>query len=70
MSLLPLITYQSRTSSGSKSMRVRELSAEYAGTQQGVIALQGSCSPCVAGISICCELTGFPPKLECGPRPC
>lgn len=39
------------------------------------IALQqlgvGQCTPCVAGVQICCELSGWPiPSLKCGPRPC
>lgn len=37
------------------------------------VALQlgiGQCTPCVLGVQICCELSGFPPSLNCGPRSC
>lgn len=28
----------------------------------------GECTPCVAGIRICCRLNGF--SIKCGPEPC
>lgn len=69
MSLLPLITYQSRTSALSRSQRA-QATLNGGVSDNGFVALQASCTPCVAGITVCCELTGFPPRLECNPRPC
>lgn len=68
MTMLPMITYQSRTSARGRS---RAASAEFGNhvvAQQGVVQLQGYCSPCVAGIMVCCELDGF--QVKCNPRPC
>lgn len=67
MSLLPLITYQSRTSTRGPRQAAHATDG-YTAPQQGSVALQGYCLPCIAGIMVCCELSGL--ELKCSPRPC
>lgn len=35
------------------------------------VALQiGGCTPCILGQMYCCEVSGFPPSLNCSHRSC
>lgn len=69
MSILPLITNQSQTSATNRSARITARPISSAALPSDV-SLQAICAPCIGGITVCCELSGFPPKLECYPRPC
>ena len=55
--------------SKSAAPRLRAYSSRVSGAR---VALQTTlgCTPCVLGQMYCCEISGFPPKLECSHRSC